>query len=52
MIGTPVMKCNPTLDSKKDNENIAAQMGANEMVLGAVRALCEFSPHVSQGQSK
>jgi len=48
MIGTLVIKCDVALDSTMDNENIAVEIASNELVMGAVPALCEFSPHVSQ----
>jgi hypothetical protein len=47
-MNTLVIKCDVALDSKNDNENIVVEITSNEMVMCAVPALSEFSPHVSQ----
>jgi hypothetical protein len=42
------VNCTPILDYSKDDRKTAALNTSNEMVIGAVGALCEFSPLVSQ----
>jgi hypothetical protein len=48
MIRTLAVNCAPILDCSKDDGKTAAENAFNEMVMGAVRALCEFSLLVSQ----
>jgi len=48
MIWTLAVNCVPILVSSKDDGKTAAETASNEMVMGAVRALCEFSLLVSQ----
>jgi hypothetical protein len=48
MISTLLVNCAPIGDCSKDNGKTAAETTSNEMVMGAVGALCEFSLLVSQ----
>jgi hypothetical protein len=48
MIRTLAVNCAPILDCSKDDGKTAAEKASDEMVMGAVRALCEFSLLVSQ----
>jgi len=45
---TLAVKCVPILDCSKDERKTAVENASNEMVMGAVQALYEFSPLVSQ----
>jgi len=48
MIRTLAVNCAPILDCSKDDGKTAVENASDEMVMGAVRALCEFSLLVSQ----
>jgi len=48
MIRTLAVNCTPILDCSQDAGKTVAETASNEMVMGAVRALCEFSLLVSQ----
>jgi len=48
MIRTLSVNCAPILDCSKDAGKTAAETASDETVMGAVRALCEFSQLVSQ----
>jgi len=48
MIRTLAVHCAPILDRSQDAGKTAAETASDEMVMGAVRALCEFSLLVSQ----
>jgi hypothetical protein len=48
MIRTLAVKCAPILDCTKDDGKTPAETASNEMVMGAVHALCSFSLPVSQ----
>jgi hypothetical protein len=48
MIRTLIANCTPILDSLKDDGKTSVDTASNEMVMGAVQALCEFSLLVSQ----
>jgi len=48
MIRTLAVNCTPILDRSNDNGKTPAETASDEMVMGAVRALCEFSLLVSQ----
>ena len=48
MIRTLALNCTPILDCSKDDGKTAVETAFDEMVMGAVRALCEFSLLVSQ----
>jgi hypothetical protein len=48
MIRTQPVNCVPILDCSQDAGKTAEETTSDEMVMGAVRALCEFSLHVSQ----
>jgi len=48
MIRTLAVNCAPILDCSKDDGKTPAETASNEMVMGAVRVLCEFSLLVSQ----
>jgi len=48
MIRTPAVNCAPILVCSEDDGKIAAETAAHEMVMGAVRALCEFAQLGSQ----
>jgi hypothetical protein len=48
MIRTLAVNCTPILDSSQDAGKTAAETASDEMVMGSVRALCEFSLLVSQ----
>jgi len=48
MIRTQAVNCPPVLDCFKDDGNITAENASDEMVIGAVRASCEFSLLVRQ----
>jgi len=48
VIRTLSVNCAPILDCSKDDGKTAAETASDEMVMGAVRALCEFSLLVSQ----
>jgi len=48
MIRTLSVNCAPILDCSNDDRKTAAETASDEMVMGAVRALCEFSLLVSQ----
>jgi len=48
MIRTLAVNCAPILDCSQDARKTAAETASDEMVMGAVRALCEFSLLVSQ----
>jgi len=48
MIRTLAVNCAPILVCSKDDGKTAVETASNEMVMGAVRALCEFSLLLSQ----
>jgi len=48
MIRTLAVNCAPILDWSQGAGKTAAETASDEMVMGAVRALCEFSLLVSQ----
>jgi len=48
MIRTLAVNCAPVLDYSQDAGKTVAETASDEMVMGAVRALCEFSLLVSQ----
>jgi len=48
MIRTLAVNCAPILDCSQDVGKTAAETASDEMVMGAVRAVCEFSLLVSQ----
>ena len=48
MIRTLAVNCAPILVCSKDEGKTAAETASDKMVMGAVRALCEFSLLVSQ----
>jgi hypothetical protein len=48
MIRTLAVNCATILDSSKDDGKTPAEKASDDMVIGAVRALCEFSLLVSQ----
>jgi len=48
MIRTLAVRCSPILDGAKDDRKTSVETASDEMVMGAVRALCEFSLLVSQ----
>jgi len=48
MIRTLAVNCTPILDCSQDAGKTAAETTSDEMVMGVVRALCEFSLLVSQ----
>jgi len=48
MIRTLEVKCAPMLDCSKDHRKTAAETTTDEIVIGAVQALCEFSPLASE----
>jgi hypothetical protein len=48
MIRTLAVNCAPILDCSQDAWKTAAETASDEMVMGAVRALCEISQLVSQ----
>jgi len=48
MIRTLALNCAPILVCSKDDGKTALETTSDEMVMGAVRALCEFSLLVSQ----
>jgi len=48
MIRTLAVNCAPILDCSQDAGKTAAQTASDEMVMGAVQALCEISRLVSQ----
>jgi hypothetical protein len=48
MIRTLAVNCAPILDCSQDAGKTAAEKASDEMVMGAVRALCEFSRFFSQ----
>ena len=48
MIRTLALNCAPNLVCTTDDRKTAVETASDEMVMGAVRALCEFSLHVSQ----
>jgi len=48
MIRTLAVHCAPIHDRSQNAGKSAAETAYDEMVMGAVRALCEFSPRVSQ----
>jgi hypothetical protein len=48
MIRTLAVNCAPILDCSKDDRKTAAENASDEMVMGAVLALCEFSLLASQ----
>ena len=48
MIRTLAVNCAPILVCSKDDGKTAGETASNEMVMGAVWALCEFSLLVSQ----
>jgi len=48
MIRTLAVNCIPILDCSQDTRKTAAETASDEMVMGAVWALCEFSLLVSQ----
>jgi len=48
MIRTLSVNCAPIPDCSKDDGKTAAETASDGMVMGAVRALCEFSLLVSQ----
>jgi len=48
MIRSLAVNCAPILDCCKDDGKTPVETASDEMVMGAVRALCEFSLLVSQ----
>jgi len=48
MIRTLSANCAPILDCSKDDGKTVSETASDEMVMGAVQALCEFSLLVSQ----
>jgi hypothetical protein len=48
MIRTLAVNCAPILDCSKNDVKTLAETASEYMVMGAVRALCEFSLLVSQ----
>jgi len=48
MIRTLVVNCPPILDCSQDDGKTVAETASDEMVMGALQALCEFSQLVSQ----
>jgi len=48
MIITLAVNCAPIADCSNDDRNTPAETASDEIVMGAVRALCEFSLLVSQ----
>jgi len=48
MIRTLAVNCGPILDCSQNAWKTAAENPSNEMLMGAVQALCEFSLLVSQ----
>jgi len=48
MIRTLAVNCAPILDCSKDDGKMAAETTSDEMVMGTVWALCEFSLLVNQ----
>jgi len=48
MIRTLTVNCAPILVCSTDDRKTAAETASDEMVMGAVQALCEFSLLVSQ----
>jgi len=48
MIRTLSANCAPIVDCSKDHRKTAAETASDEMVMGAVQALCEFPLLVSQ----
>jgi len=48
MIRTLAVNCGPILDCSQDAGQTAVGTASDEMVMGAVQALCEFSLLVSQ----
>jgi hypothetical protein len=48
MIRTLAVNCAPILIFSNDDRKTAAETASDEMVMGAVQALCEFSLLVSQ----
>jgi len=48
MIRTLAVYCAPILDHSKDDVKAVAETASDEMVMGSVRAFCEFSLLVSQ----
>jgi hypothetical protein len=48
MIRNLAVNCTPILDCSKDEGKTPAEIASDQIVMGAVRALCEFSPLVSQ----
>jgi hypothetical protein len=48
MIRTLAVNCAPILVCSKDDRKTAAETASDEMVMGAVQALCEFSLLVSK----
>jgi hypothetical protein len=48
MFRTLAVNCAPVLNCFKDNRKSVAENTSDEMVMGAVQAICEFSLLVSQ----
>jgi len=48
MMRTLAVNWAPNLDGSKDDRKTAVETASDELVMGAVRALCEFSLIVSQ----
>jgi len=48
MMRTLTVNCPPILDSSKDDGKTLAETASDEMVVGVVRVLCEFSLPVTQ----
>ena len=48
MIRTLAVNCTPIIDRSQDAGKTVAETASDEMVMGAVRTLCEFSLLVSQ----
>jgi hypothetical protein len=48
MIRTLAVNCASVLDCSKNDRKTRAETASDEMVMGAVRALCEFSRFFSQ----
>jgi hypothetical protein len=48
MIRTLAVNCAPNLDCAQEAGKTVAETASDEMVMGAVQALCQFSPLISQ----
>jgi hypothetical protein len=47
-IRTPEVKCTPILDCSENDRNTPGETTSDEMVMGAVQAICELCLLVSQ----